>query len=167
LSLNALAGIFCFGEFDGALEVASEPLRLNALAGIFCFGVAQTLINANVCVLVSMPSRAFFVLGGHDIMELDAMLRKGLNALAGIFCFGENLFCHSPEAIKELKSQCPRGHFLFWGYHLGQGYVFSNENVSMPSRAFFVLGCRRARRPGPGSTQSLNALAGIFCFGVR
>ncbi len=36
----------------------------------------------------------------------------------------------------------------------------------MPSRAFFVLGSDRAHPLHSGGLMSLNALAGIFCFGV-
>ncbi len=71
-------------------------------------------------------------------MDAGLSRRLRLNALAGIFCFGDNK--NIVFAIVLFVSQCPRGHFLFWGPHGERDEQARLSCVSMPSRAFFVLG---------------------------
>jgi len=138
-SLNALAGIFCFGESPRRTTTQTQASGSQCPRGHFLFwgfrrstiherypnasqcprghflfwGVVDEPAIEQFCELVSMPSRAFFVLGRSMSDCTSTRRHVGLNALAGIFCFGASV---KPEEREE------------------------TYKVSMPSRAFFVLG---------------------------
>ncbi len=137
--LNALAGIFLFwgehtaGAYPGFVVESQCPR-----GHFFVLGRVGSGLCARGVGCVSMPSRAFFCFGAmlkYCVSEPD---RFCLNALAGIFLFwGASQKQRSTPC--QLLSQCPRGHFLFWG-DINLSEQARSTTVSMPSRAFFVLG---------------------------
>ena len=115
------------------------------------------------------------------------MLSKSLNALAGIFVF-LRWKSRIPLSYAAFVSQCPRGHFCFPTYIVGDEDD-NTSTVSMPSRAFlfsYLTAGLHSRTAVPEASQcprghfcfptkdstgrnrlasqSLNALAGIFVF---
>ncbi len=119
--------------------------------------------DRHVCKPVSMPSRAFFVLGETKYEIENAKYMRQSQCPRGHFLFWGFSFAVRACFPSRRPSQCPRGHFLFWGHIIH--CPDDATSVSMPSRAFFVLGGCSRRSVIVSCRQCLNALAGIFCFG--